>query len=149
MELSIKITEEDFIRDEKLFVKLKELLNLNKATDRNGQVNEGALKPEQPAAVSAQCAEQDIPTSATMYTAAAPTLSAPIIQPTPTAPTAPAAEYTLEQLSLAAAPLMDAGKTNELIGLLNNTFGVATLQQLPREKYNDFATAVRGMGAQI
>lgn len=69
--------------------------------------------------------------------------------PIPTAaPTAQPAVYTLEQLSLAAAPLMDAGKTDVLVALMQS-LGVQTLQQLPQERYNDFAVAIRGMGAQI
>ena len=64
-------------------------------------------------------------------------------------PTAAPAEYTLEQLSLAGAALMDAGKTNELTALLNDTFGVSTLLELPKERYGDFAAAIRNMGADI
>lgn len=77
-------------------------------------------------------------------------MQAPVMQnPIPTtAPTAQPAVYTLEQLSLAAAPLMDAGKTDVLVALMQS-FGVQTLQQLPQERYNDFAVAIRGMGAQI
>jgi len=94
----------------------------------------------------------------------APTMTTPVMQnlvpmqqmqalvmqnPIPTtAPIAQPAVYTLEQLSLAAAPLMDAGKTDVLVALMQS-FGVQTLQQLPQEKYNDFAVAIRGMGAQI
>lgn len=77
-------------------------------------------------------------------------MQAPVMQNpiSTTAPTAQPAVYTLEQLSLAAAPLMDAGKTDVLVALMQS-FGVQTLQQLPQERYNDFAVAIRGMGAQI
>lgn len=63
-------------------------------------------------------------------------------------PTASAKPYTLEELALAAAPLMDAGKSVELTSLIQG-FGVVSLQQLPTEKYNEFAAAIRAMGAQI
>lgn len=76
----------------------------------------------------------------------APTVTvAPIQQPAPTAAPAP---YTLEQLSLAAAPLLDAGKTEELSAIMQS-FGVVSLQQLPAERYGEFATAIRSLGAQI
>lgn len=77
-------------------------------------------------------------------------IQAPVMQNpiSTTAPTAQPSVYTLEQLSLAAAPLMDAGKTDVLVALMQS-FGVQTLQQLPQERYNDFAVAIRGMGAQI
>lgn len=78
--------------------------------------------------------------------------------PTPTAPTAPApvptaipttaAAYTLDDLIKAAMPLMDAGRQGDLIGLLRS-FGVDTLPELPQDKLGAFATALRGMGAQI
>jgi uncharacterized protein YkwD len=69
----------------------------------------------------------------------APVQPAPVQQPT---------GYTLEQLSNAAVTLLNAGKQQELINLLKS-FGVNALPQLPKEKYNDFAVAIRGMGAQI
>lgn len=64
------------------------------------------------------------------------------------APTTSAIPYSLEQLALAAAPLMDAGKANELTELMKS-FGVASLQQLPTDRYGEFAAAIRTMGARI
>lgn len=75
----------------------------------------------------------------------APTQSTPVVQPAPTAQPIP---YTLEQLALAAAPLIDAGKGKELTDIVQG-FGVVSLQQLPAEKYGEFATSIRGLGAQI
>lgn len=101
-----------------------------------------APMPQKPTPMTA------IPLSQNSIPAAVPTALG-ATQTTPiAAPTTPVAAYTLEQLSLAAAPLMDAGKTEALVALLQS-FGVQTLQQLPHEKYNDFAVAIRGMGAQI
>lgn len=71
-----------------------------------------------------------------------PTVSAPA------APTAPPCTYTIEQIQTACAPLMDAGKQTELIGLLSQ-FGVQSLPQLPKEQYGAFAAALRGLGAKI
>ena len=74
----------------------------------------------------------------------APTQTTPIMTPVQTT----AATYTLDDLSRAAMPLMDAGKQEDLIRLVGQ-FGVASLQDLPPEQYGAFATALRGMGAQI
>lgn len=56
--------------------------------------------------------------------------------------------YTMEQLAVAATPLMDAGRHAEVVQLLQQ-FGAQALTQLPKERYGDFATALRSMGAQI
>lgn len=64
------------------------------------------------------------------------------VAPIPTA--APA--YTLDQLATAAAPLMDAGKGPELVAMLA-TFGVASLNSLPPDRYADCALNLRAMGA--
>lgn len=90
---------------------------------------------------------------------AAPT--APIQQPVPSAvPTAPvqqpvppvvpttAPSYTLDDLARAAMTLMDAGRQAELQQLLTR-FGVEALPSIPQAQYGAFATALRGMGAQI
>ena len=63
------------------------------------------------------------------------------------APTA-APRYTLEQLTHAATPLIDAGKQTELQQLLGQ-YGVQALTQLPQEQYGAFATALRGLGAKL
>lgn len=56
--------------------------------------------------------------------------------------------YTLDDLARAAMTLMDAGRQQELLGLLSQ-FGVDSLPALPQTQYGAFATALRGMGAQI
>lgn len=66
----------------------------------------------------------------------------------PAVPTTPQASYTMEQLAVAATQLMDAGKRNDLIGLLQS-FGVQALTALPKEQYGAFATQLRAMGARI
>ncbi|MFA1819034.1 hypothetical protein ACDX78_02320 [Virgibacillus oceani] len=58
-------------------------------------------------------------------------------------------EYTFDQLAVAATQLMDAGKQNELLGLLNSTFGVQALTELPKEQFGAFATKLRELGAKI
>lgn len=65
-------------------------------------------------------------------------------------PSVPVAEntYTLDQLAVAATALVDAGKREDLVALLNS-FGVQALTTLPKDKYGAFATSLRGMGAKI
>ena len=56
--------------------------------------------------------------------------------------------YTAEELQVAAVTLVDKGMMAQLQELLNR-FGVNALPELPKEQYGAFATALRGMGAQI
>ena len=58
------------------------------------------------------------------------------------------ASYTQEELAKAAITLMDSGRQAELQQLLQG-FGVASLPELPAERYGEFATALRTMGAPI
>lgn len=91
-----------------------------------------------------------------LSTAAIPAAPAPASVPAP--PSAvPAAQqavptsttaYTADDLAKAAISLMDAGRQNELIALLQQ-FGVAAVPNLLPAQYGAFATALRGMGAQI
>lgn len=83
--------------------------------------------------------------------AAVPTAPAPASVPaTPVAnvPVAAPSAYTLEQLSLAGRQLADAGRMTEVQQLVAQ-FGAQTMMQIPPEKYGEFATALRGMGARI
>lgn len=56
--------------------------------------------------------------------------------------------YTIDELAAAAMPLVDKGMQAQLQGLLAQ-FGVEALPMLPPAQYGSFATALRGMGAQI
>ncbi len=90
---------------------------------------------------------------------AAPAPGAPVSVPaqdTPAAPSAPAQtaaptsrhEYTMDELARAAMTVMDKNGMAQLQQLLAG-YNCETLQQLPQEQYGSFATALRGMGAQI
>lgn len=57
--------------------------------------------------------------------------------------------YSMEELARAAAPLMDAGKADDLASLLHNTFNVQALTQLDKSQYGAFAAGLRRLGAQI
>lgn len=78
---------------------------------------------------------------------AAPVPAAPVQQaPVPVPTSTPS--YTGDDLAKAAISLMDAGRQNELIVLLQQ-FGVTSVPNLQPAQYGAFATALRGMGAQI
>ena len=91
-----------------------------------------------------------------------PQQASPSVEQTPTPPIqkpaqpvqSPAAvptsghAYTREDLSRAAMQLMDKGMQAQLMQLIQS-FGVASLMELPPEHYGNFATGLRGMGAQI
>lgn len=62
--------------------------------------------------------------------------------------TAMAQEYTLEQLQVAAAGLSSMGKMPQVMGILQQ-FGIQAMTELPKERYGEFATALREAGAQI
>lgn len=66
--------------------------------------------------------------------------------PAPIQTTAPS--YTMDDLTSAAVMLMDSGRQADLLNLLAQ-FGVEALPALPQAQYGAFATALRGLGAQI
>ena len=73
----------------------------------------------------------------------------PVAPPAPpVVPTAAAPTYNRDQIMTAGAALIDAGKINELMGLLN-AFGVQAVTQLKQEQLGAFATELRKLGAQI
>lgn len=78
--------------------------------------------------------------------------TAPVVEETPveaaTVPTA-APTYTLIELGNAAKGILDAGNVEKLKALLTNQFGVKALTELAPERYGEFATAIRAMGAKI
>ncbi|WP_278456290.1 hypothetical protein [[Clostridium] scindens] len=115
------------------------------ATQIPAQAMTGQASPAAPIAQPAQAAAPQQPAK----TAPAPQ-PAPIAQPAHEAAPVPTAEhtYTAEELQVAAVALVDKGMMVQLQGLLQQ-FEVNSLPELPAEKYGAFATALRGMGAQI
>lgn len=75
-----------------------------------------------------------------------PPVMAPIQSVVPT--TAVAQEFSYDQLAVAAAGLMNAGKGTQLHAILQQ-FGVQAMTELPKERYGEFATAIRAEGAVI
>lgn len=79
--------------------------------------------------------------------------TAPVVEETPveaeaTVPTT-APTYTLIELGNAAKAILDAGNVEKLKALLTDQFGVKALTELAPERYGEFATAIRAMGAKI
>ena len=115
---------------------------------RQPVMQQAPVVPTQPAAPVApvQAAAPVTPVQAT-----APVASAqPAVSTTPVQATVPTASvtYTPDDLARAAFALMDSGRQQELIGLLQQ-FGVNAIPELKPEQFGTFATALRGMGAQI
>lgn len=69
-------------------------------------------------------------------------------QPAPVAPVAPVKEYTLEEIQVALQPLMDAGRTNEIVGLMQK-YKVASLPELPKDQFPNLVVDLRNLGVRI
>lgn len=82
---------------------------------------------------------QPVPTTQTTQTA-------PTVSPVPTATANPT--YSMEQLAVAATGLIDAGKMQDVQNTLVS-LGAQTLMDLPQEKYGEFASAIKAIGAVI
>lgn len=85
-----------------------------------------------------------VPTSVSVPTTPEPQ-QAPL---TPAVPVAPVKEYTLEEIQVALQPLMDAGRTNEIVGLMQK-YKVASLPELPKDQFPNLVVDLRNMGARI
>lgn len=122
---------------------------------KGGQTPVGAQAPYQ------QTAQQtSVPTAGQNYGAGPMAAAVPVQQPVPVqpqpAPVQPAAlptatvtpGYSLEQLQVAAAGLTSMGKMPQIVGILQR-FGIQAMTELPKERYGEFAAALREAGAQI
>lgn len=85
-----------------------------------------------------------VPTSVSVPTTPEP----PQAPSTPAVPVAPVKEYTLEEIQVALQPLMDAGRTNEIVGLMQK-YKVASLPELPKDQFPNLVVDLRNMGARI
>lgn len=101
------------------------------------------VAPVQPPVQTAPAPAPVAPTAVSVIPTAT-TASAPAQQQAPTA----AKRITLDDLSLAGAKLVDAGKVDALINALQN-FGVAAITLLHEDQYASFADCLRSMGANI
>lgn len=99
--------------------------------------------------VTQQPTQQQAPQQAVQQMqTAVPTQQASQQAPQQTAVPTTETSYTMEQLAVAATQLVDAGKREELLQLLNS-FGVQALTTLPKAEYGTFATKLREKGAKI
>ncbi len=89
---------------------------------------------------------QPVPTTQTAQAAPVAQNTAPTVSPVPTATAAPT--YSMEQLAVAATGLIDAGKMQDVQNTLAS-LGAQTLMDLPQEKYGEFASAIKAIGAVI
>ena len=89
---------------------------------------------------------QPVPTTQTAQATPVAQNTAPAASPVPTATAPPT--YTMEQLAVAATGLIDAGKMQDVQNTLA-TLGAQTLMDLPQEKYGEFASAIKAIGAVI
>ena len=114
------------------------------------------------AAKVAPVVQQTVVPTETVAPAATTVPSTPPVQPVPAAPVAQNAAsavnpvptatatptYTMEQLAVAATGLIDAGKMQDVQNTLA-ALGAQTLMDLPQEKYGEFASAIKAIGAVI
>lgn len=111
---------------------------LEPAASKTGKADKPAPVPPADYMPPADTAPAPAPVQAPVTPAPAP---APV-------PVAPAPTYNRDQIMTAGAALIDAGKINELMGLLNS-FGVQAVTQLKQDQLGAFATELRKLGAQI
>lgn len=90
------------------------------------------------------------PTPAQVTQPTATPATMPAIAGTTAAPAVPtsAPQYTLDMIATAGSALIDAGKMDQLMGLLGK-FGVASLTELAPESYGAVANELRALGAAI
>lgn len=89
-----------------------------------------------------------VPAPAVPVAAAPAAPGAAPVQTPAAVPVAAAPAYSREQIMAAGAALIDEGKMDGLMGLLN-AFGVQAVSQLKQEQLGAFATELRRLGARI
>lgn len=101
------------------------------------------------APLSATPAQTATPIAPTVPVAVPAHAAAPAanVAPAPAVPTS-APQYTLDMIATAGSALIDAGKMDQLMGLLGK-FGVASLTELAPESYGAVANELRALGAAI
>ena len=103
-------------------------------------------KPEQtaPAPITPPAAPETTVSAAPV----APATPAPASAPPAAVPRAAAPTYTIEELQLACAPLMDANRMADLQQVLTK-FGATSLLDVPKEQYGALAADLRALGARL
>lgn len=156
MEMKIKIDVPELVAAVEKLAAAIDKNALNITVPNEGTLNVNMPTPTAPTAPAVPTTP--VAPAPTAAPTAPPEASAPVAVPTATsaAPTAPAAPsvpvtaptYTLDQIAKAGASLVDAGKMEQLLGLLTK-YGVQAVTQLTPDQYGAFATELRALGAQI
>lgn len=143
----------------------------SKHIDNAGTINMGVGGNTQPATPTAPVNPTPAPVATPAPAPGAPLSATPAQTATPIAPTVPVAglapaaapaanvapapavptsapQYTLDMIATAGSALIDAGKMDQLMGLLGK-FGVASLTELAPESYGAVANELRALGAAI
>lgn len=129
IKLTVNVTPETAI-------KIAEIIKTDKEASAVTDILQGGETIYQP---------QPQPTRVPVEQPVTPPVQAPVQQ---TPPLASPPTYSIAQIQQACAPLIDAGKQPDIVNLINS-FGVQALTQIPNERLGEFATALRGLGAQI
>lgn len=102
--------------------------------------------------VTAPIEQPSVQPEPTVSTVAPTVPTAPGTEPTtpvtPAVPVAPVKEYTLEEIQVAMQPLMDAGKIDQIITLLQR-YGVSSLPEIAKDRYGELITDLRALGARL
>lgn len=102
--------------------------------------------------VTAPIEQPSVQPKPTVSTVAPTVPTAPGTEPTtpvtPAVPVAPVKEYTLEEIQVAMQPLMDAGKIDQIITLLQR-YGVSSLPEIAKDRYGELITDLRALGARL
>jgi hypothetical protein len=144
MEITVNVTGLDNLANA-IFALAKAAGNCKEET----QVDATKVTPVVQQAVAPTATTTTVPSTPPVQTAqAAPVAqnTAPAASPVPTATATPT--YTMEQLAVAATGLIDAGKMQDVQNTLAY-LGAQTLMDLPQEKYGEFASAIKAIGAVI
>ena len=146
MEITVNVTGLDNLANA-IFALAKAAGNCNEET----QMDAAKVAPAVQQAVAPTATTTTVPSTPPVQniqpvptTQATPT--APPVNPVPTATATPT--YTMEQLAVAATGLIDAGKMQDVQNTLAS-LGAQTLMDLPQEKYGEFASAIKAIGAVI
>lgn len=102
--------------------------------------------------VTASIEQPTVQPEPTVSTVAPTVPTAPVTETTtpvtPAVPVAPVKEYTLEEIQVAMQPLMDAGKIDQIITLLQR-YGVSSLPEITKDRYGELITDLRALGARL
>ena len=112
------------------------------ATQNISSVPTAVSQPVQPAQEAVPTQQTQVPTQPVQQAVLAQTQ--PVQQAVPTT----AKTYTLEDLQRASGALVQAGKIQQLQGLLQQ-FNSVSLAHLPQEQFGAFALKLRELGADI